>query len=59
VPGLGTGVGGMDPAVAAEQMRTAHDSVFGERWKGVVHPAQASYAMPGFRFRRRKGGSLP
>lgn len=45
VPGLCTGVGGMDPAEAAEQMRAAYDSVVGGRWRQVVSPVQAPYAM--------------
>ncbi|MCE9638510.1 MAG: macro domain-containing protein [Planctomycetes bacterium] len=45
VPGLGTGVGGIDPRSAAEQMRAAYDSVIGERWRDVVHAAMAPYAL--------------
>jgi O-acetyl-ADP-ribose deacetylase (regulator of RNase III) len=45
VPGLCTGVGGMDFAEAAQQMRTAHDSVLGEGWKRTMHPALAPYAF--------------
>jgi O-acetyl-ADP-ribose deacetylase (regulator of RNase III) len=45
VPGLGTGVGGMAPGDAAEQMRTAYDSVVGGNWRRVLHPAQAPYAF--------------
>ena len=45
VPGLCTGVGGMDFAEAAQQMRTAHDSVIGEGWKRMSHPALAPYAF--------------
>lgn len=43
--GLGTGVGGMDPAEAAAQMRAAYDSVLGEGWRHVLHPAMAPYAL--------------
>jgi O-acetyl-ADP-ribose deacetylase (regulator of RNase III) len=50
VPGVGTGVGGMHPGEAARQMRTAYDNVIGERWRRVVHPALAPYAM-----RRERG----
>ncbi len=45
VPGLCTGVGGMDFGIAARQMRSAFDNVIGEGWKEVVHPAQAPYAL--------------
>lgn len=41
VPGLCTGVGGMDADDAARQMRAAFDNVVGGGWRGVVHPAQA------------------
>jgi len=43
VPGLGTGVGGMDVGDAAEQMRTAYDNVMNEGWRRVIHPALAPY----------------
>lgn len=45
IPGLGTGVGGMSYQEAAEQMRTAYESVIGGRWRQVVHPAMAPYAL--------------
>jgi O-acetyl-ADP-ribose deacetylase (regulator of RNase III) len=45
VPGLGTGVGGMDPDEAAGQMRAAYDNVVGGEWREVVHPAQAPFAF--------------
>jgi O-acetyl-ADP-ribose deacetylase (regulator of RNase III) len=45
VPGLGTGVGGMDPDEAAEQMRTAYDSIIGGKWTEVLHPIQAPFAL--------------
>jgi O-acetyl-ADP-ribose deacetylase (regulator of RNase III) len=45
VPGLCTGVGGMHPAEAAEQMRAAYDSVVGGRWREVVSPVLAPYAL--------------
>lgn len=45
VPGLGTGVGGMAPAESAEQMRVAHDAIVGGRWRHVLHPMQAPYAL--------------
>ncbi len=54
VPGLATGVGGMGPGEAAEQMRTAYDSVLGERWRQVVHPALAPYATQGTSIKWRK-----
>ena len=44
VPGLGTGVGGLDADDAAEQMRAAYDVIVGGRWREVVHPAQAPFA---------------
>ncbi len=47
VPGLGTGVGGLGYADAAEQMRAAYDSVLGGKWPEVVHAAQAPFAMRG------------
>jgi O-acetyl-ADP-ribose deacetylase (regulator of RNase III) len=49
VPGLCTGVGGMPYAEAAQQMRVAHDSIVGGRWRAVLHPAQAPYALRGYR----------
>jgi O-acetyl-ADP-ribose deacetylase (regulator of RNase III) len=45
VPGLGTGVGGMDHDEAAEQMRAAYDSVVGGKWREVIHAAQAPFAL--------------
>jgi len=51
--GLGTGVGGMDVGVSAEQMRAAYDSVIGGEWRDIVHPAQAPYAFGGRRRLRR------
>jgi O-acetyl-ADP-ribose deacetylase (regulator of RNase III) len=45
IPGLGTGVGGLAPDEAAEQMRAAYDSVVGGRWREVVHPVQAPFAL--------------
>lgn len=45
VPGLCAGVGGMGYEKASEQMRTAYDSVIGGRWRQVVHPAMAPYAL--------------
>lgn len=44
VPGLGTGVGGLDPDDAAGQMREGFDNVAGGGWRAVVHPAQAPFA---------------
>lgn len=49
VPGLATRVGGMPFAVAADQMWTAYDNVIGGRWRDIVSPAMAPYAMPGWR----------
>lgn len=51
VPGLGTGVGGMDYGAAAEQMRAAFDSILGGGWEKVVHPAMAPFAASGKHFR--------
>ncbi len=45
MPGLGTGVGGMDPGIAAEQMRKAYDNIVGGGWEKIVHPAMAPYAF--------------
>jgi O-acetyl-ADP-ribose deacetylase (regulator of RNase III) len=53
-PGLGTGVGGIDARQAAEQMRQAYDNVVGEKWRQVVHPAQAPYALGKVRLVSRK-----
>jgi O-acetyl-ADP-ribose deacetylase (regulator of RNase III) len=47
VPGLCTGVGGMSPEDAAEQMRAAYDNIISERWRGIVHPALAPFAFRG------------
>lgn len=47
IPGLGTGVGGMDPGEAAEQMRAAYDSILGGAWREVVHAVQAPFAFGG------------
>jgi O-acetyl-ADP-ribose deacetylase (regulator of RNase III) len=44
VPGLCTGVGGISPDEAAQQMRVAYDSVIGGQWRQVVHSAVAPYA---------------
>src|SRR5262249_32291789 len=45
VPGLCTGVGGMHPVEAAEQMRAAYDSVVGGKWREVLSPVMAPYAL--------------
>lgn len=47
VPGLGTGVGGMDYDEAAGQMRAAYDNVIGGGWRRVVHAVQAPFALRG------------
>lgn len=47
VPGLCTGVGGMSPEDAAEQMCAAYDNIISERWRGIVHPALAPFAFRG------------
>jgi O-acetyl-ADP-ribose deacetylase (regulator of RNase III) len=53
VPRLGTGVGEIPPDEAVEQMRAAHDSIIGGRWREVRHAVQAPYALPGSRLSRR------
>jgi O-acetyl-ADP-ribose deacetylase (regulator of RNase III) len=45
VPGLCTGAGGMPPAEAAGQMRAAYDSVVGGRWRDMLSPVMAPYAL--------------
>jgi O-acetyl-ADP-ribose deacetylase (regulator of RNase III) len=45
IPGLCTGVGGMPYERSSEQMRTAYANVMEGRWREVVHPAMAPYAM--------------
>ncbi len=45
VPGLCTGVGGMDYGMAAQQMRAAYDNIIGGGWNDVVHPAMAPFAL--------------
>ena len=44
-PGLATGVGRMPCAVAALQMRTAHDNILGGEWEKAIHPALAPFAF--------------
>jgi O-acetyl-ADP-ribose deacetylase (regulator of RNase III) len=44
-PGLCTGVGGMPPEEAAQQMRAAYDMVVLGGWKRIVHHAQAPFAL--------------
>jgi O-acetyl-ADP-ribose deacetylase (regulator of RNase III) len=45
VPGLCTGVGEMDYGVCAQQMRVAYDTIIGQKWESIVHPAMAPYAL--------------
>jgi O-acetyl-ADP-ribose deacetylase (regulator of RNase III) len=45
MPGLCTGVGGMNCGLAARQMRAAYDNVVGGGWREVVHPAMAPFAL--------------
>lgn len=45
IPGMCTGVGGMPPTEAADQMRTAFASVVQGGWQQVKHPAMAPYAV--------------
>ncbi len=56
VPGLCTGVGAMRYESAAEQMRTACDSVIGGLWRQVAHPAMAPYALGDKRMGWTKSG---
>jgi O-acetyl-ADP-ribose deacetylase (regulator of RNase III) len=56
VPGLGTGVGGLGPDEAAEQMRAAYDNVAGGGWRKVLSPVLAPFALRGLRRGRRSGG---
>ncbi|WP_206108076.1 macro domain-containing protein [Paludisphaera soli] len=43
--GLGTGVGGMSGEDAAAQMRAAYDMIIERRWRRLVHPMQAPFAV--------------
>lgn len=45
VPGLGTGVGGMDPAESARQMRAAVDMILGGGYRAIQHPAEAPFVL--------------
>ncbi len=45
IPGLATGVGGLSPREAAEQMWTAYDNVVAGHWREVIHPVLAPYAL--------------
>jgi O-acetyl-ADP-ribose deacetylase (regulator of RNase III) len=45
VPGLGTGVGGIAPADAADQMWAAYENVIGGQWRNVVNAIQMPYAL--------------
>jgi O-acetyl-ADP-ribose deacetylase (regulator of RNase III) len=45
IPGLCTGVGEMDYGVCAQQMRVAYDTIIGQKWEQIVHPAMAPYAL--------------
>lgn len=53
IPGLGTGVGGLEYVDAAAQMRAAYDNVIGGQWKQIVIAAQAPFAMHGQNRMRR------
>lgn len=53
IPGLGTGVGGLEHVDAAVQMRAAYDNVIGGQWKQIVIAAQAPFAMHGQNRMRR------
>jgi O-acetyl-ADP-ribose deacetylase (regulator of RNase III) len=54
VPGLCTGVGGMEHRTAARQMRAAYDNILGGQWGQVFHSALAPFALEGWSFRRRQ-----
>lgn len=45
VPGMGTGVGGMDPEESALQMRAAYDMIVLAGWRQIVHSVQAPFVM--------------
>ncbi len=45
VPGLGTGVGGMEPDESALQMRAAYEMIVGEGWRSIQHPLQVPFVM--------------
>jgi O-acetyl-ADP-ribose deacetylase (regulator of RNase III) len=47
VPGLCTGVGCMSAEDSATQIRAAHDMILGGKWRSIVHPAQAPFAIEG------------
>jgi O-acetyl-ADP-ribose deacetylase (regulator of RNase III) len=49
IPGLATGVGGMQADDAAEQMRAAYENIVEGRWREVRHAALAPYALRGVR----------
>jgi len=45
IPGLGTGVGGMRYKEAVEQMYSAYQNIYTDKWKKIVHPIQAPYPL--------------
>ena len=45
IPGLGTGVGGMDFEESARQMYGAYGNIYEDKWKQTVHPAIAPYVL--------------
>lgn len=45
VPGLCTGGGQMPCSMAAHQMRAAYEMIVGGRWRAVLHPAMAPFAV--------------
>ena len=45
MPGLGSGVGGMNYQESAMQMYIAYKNIFEEEWKNVIHPSLAPYVL--------------
>ncbi len=45
IPGLGTGVGGMDYEESARQMRAAYDMILAGGWRAIRHPAEAPFVL--------------
>jgi O-acetyl-ADP-ribose deacetylase (regulator of RNase III) len=53
IPGLGTGIGGIDYEEAAQQMRAAYDNIIGGEWREIIHAVQAPFALGKHRRARR------
>lgn len=45
IPGLGTGVGGMNYAESVNQMYEAYHNIYGNEWKQIVHSSMAPYVL--------------